>query len=142
MSLTSKISNETAIVAFNANSVLLEEQEEQLKNIIESVQALSKTNFSKMAIPVITNCLRNFKQQSYPKSALQLLAVTFYLNLLGLGALTLGSSGVLLSYGNYTDALSVDFANDITNAAALLCVLTDLPPITFGLYYFIVKKRL
>ena len=59
---------------------------------------------------------------------------------MGLGILTIGSSGILLSSGNYSNAFTVDFANDITNAAATLCLITDFPAFTLGIYLLFIKK--
>ncbi len=140
MNLTINPPNDSAIEIFNGPDLLLEEQREQLQPIMNRIRDLSEVTFSKIAFPTLKFCFKNLKKKPYLKSSLKIIALLAYLNLLGLGILTIGSSGVLLSSADYSNVISVDFANDITNAAAALCLMTDFPAFTLGIYLLIIKK--
>ena len=79
MNLTVSSTHDSVVEIFYVPTLLLEEQREQLQPIIDKIQCLSEVTFSRIALPTIKFCIKNFKQKPYLKCALKIIAVLAYL---------------------------------------------------------------
>jgi hypothetical protein len=108
----------------------IQEQQREVLSISQRIEKVSVQNLFRRALLVGKYWRESFQLQSYSVSSLKILVLTTYLGLLALGFLASYSSVNLLVNGNFSSALTVDFANTITNSGALFACLTDIPVIT------------
>jgi len=134
------------ITILPSQPMLLEETNKKLAPLTEKIDGIAKEKLSRIAIPTMKILLKEVKQQPYFISALNVLTLSTYASLLGVGFINCLASVELLCNSNFSSVLSsdvdarVNFANTITNAGALFACITDLPAITYGVYLFVIER--